>query len=541
MFSVPASFIVSLLIALYLIPVFSRKACAVGLVDNPDKMRKLHQQPIPMVGGLALFFAVSIVGFSVCAFWYLFPGILPRIDGKIASLIGYPRDFMALRRLSAYDIYQYTGLFSGALLLLAVGLLDDRFGIRGRQKLFGQFLATTVLILFGFKFEQLELVGFSIPLQTFSVFFVYGWVIASINSVNLLDGADGIAATIGIIMSLALAVMMLSIGRTIDCIIAVSIAGALVGFLRFNFPPAKVYLGDTGSMLIGFLLSALAIRCTFKQNSFYAFLAPIALLSIPFIDTAAAIIRRRLMGRSIFAVDRGHLHHTLMKKGYSPRVSLMWVALLCTMSAAGGTMSLVFRQAEYAAVSIGCVIAVMVVCRIFGVAEYELVMKRAYAFAGSLFRPARKPNLPPVESSVHVQGTRDWQSTWKRFCDFARLHNLTKLTLDVNAPWLHESFHATVKGRHKVREASDIWKSIMPLMVDGQVFGTIEIKCSKNAKHNHHQTIQALLNLIADLENEISQGEPVVVPATVANDATAPTTNTGTAPVPITEASISEK
>lgn len=524
MFSVPVSFIVSLLISWYLIPVFSRKACAVGLVDNPDKMRKLHQQPIPMVGGLAVFCAVTAVVFSVCAFWHLFPGLLPRVDGKLASLVGYPRDFLALRRISSYDVFQYTGLFSGSLVLLIVGLLDDRFGIRGRQKLFGQFLATTILILFGFKFEQLELIGFSIPLQTFSIFFVYGWVIASVNSVNLLDGADGIASTIGIIMSLALAVMMLSMGRTIDGIIAISIAGALVGFLRFNFPPAKVYLGDTGSMLIGFLLSALAIRCTFKQNSFYAFLAPIALLSIPFIDTGAAIVRRRLMGRSIFAVDRGHLHHTLMKKGYSPRVSLMWVALLCTMSAAGGTMSLIFRQAEYAAVAIGCVIAVMVVCRIFGVAEYELVMKRAYAFAGSLFRPARrKLNQAPVESSVHVQGTREWQATWKRFCEFAEHRKLNKLTLDVNAPWLHESFHATVKGREKVREASDIWRSIVPLMVDGQVFGSIEIKCSKDAQHNHHETIGALLTLIAELEDEISSdSRPVAAAAPPATIATPP-------------------
>ena len=465
MFSVPASFIASLLIAWYLIPVFSRKARAVGLVDNPDKLRKLHEQPIPMVGGLAIFCAVTLVVFSMCAFWHLVPGLIARVDGKVASLTGYPRDFLALRRISSYDVFQYTGLFCGSLVLLVVGLLDDRFGIRGRQKLFGQFLATTVLILFGFKFEEVELIGVTIPLQTFSIFFVYGWVIASVNSVNLLDGADGIASTIGIIMSLALGIMMLSMGRILDGMIAFSIAGALLGFLRFNFPPAKVYLGDTGSMLIGFLLSALAIRCTFKQNSFYAFLAPIALLSIPFIDTAAAIIRRRLMGRSIFAVDRGHLHHTLMKKGYSPRVSLMWVALLCTMSAAGGTMALIFRQAEYAAVSIGCVIAVMVVCRIFGVAEYELVMKRAYAFAGSLFRPSRKSNQSPRESSVHVQGSRDWKVTWQLFCEFAKQRNLNRLTLDVNAPWLHESFHATVKGSDKVREASDIWKSIIPLLV----------------------------------------------------------------------------
>ena len=268
MFSVPSAFILSLLISLFLIPIFSRKARAVGLVDNPDKLRKLHEQPIPMVGGLAIFCSVTIVVFSICVFWSFYPKLLSRIDGKLISLLGFPRDYLAFRKISSHDIFQYVGLFSGSLVLVLVGLLDDRFGIRGRQKLFGQFLATTVLILFGFKFEQLEAIGFSIPLQTFSVFFVYAWVIASINSVNLLDGADGIAATIGIIMSLAMSVMLLSQGRIFDGIVAMSIAGAVFGFLRFNFPPAKVYLGDTGSMLIGFLLSALAIRCTFQAKLF---------------------------------------------------------------------------------------------------------------------------------------------------------------------------------------------------------------------------------------------------------------------------------
>ncbi|MDB4766300.1 undecaprenyl/decaprenyl-phosphate alpha-N-acetylglucosaminyl 1-phosphate transferase [bacterium] len=517
MFSVPFAFILSLLISLYLIPIFSRKARAVGLVDNPDKLRKLHEQPIPMVGGLAIFCSVTTVVFSICVFWSLYPSILSRIDGKLVSMLGYPRDFLAFRKISSYDIFQYVGLFSGSLMLVLVGLLDDRFGIRGRQKLFGQFLATTVLILFGFKFEQLTALGISVPLQTFSIFFVYAWVIASINSVNLLDGADGIAATIGIIMSFAMAVMLLYQGRVFDGIAAISIAGALIGFLRFNFPPAKVYLGDTGSMLIGFLLSALAIRSMFKQNSFYAFLAPVALLSIPFIDTGAAIIRRRLTGRSIFAVDRGHLHHTLMKKGYSPRVSLIWVALLSTMSAAGGTLALIFGQAEIAAVAIFFVIAVMIVSRIFGVAEYELIMNRAYGFARSLFRISRNPSdlrEPQLQSSVHVQGNRQWDICWQQFCEFSDEHQLNKLTLDINAPWLHESFHATVRSREKVREASDIWKSVVPLLVDGRVFGSVEIKCSKDSQFTHHETILALMALTTDLEQEIlTPADSSVAPA----------------------------
>jgi len=167
-------------------------------------------------------------------------------------------------------------------------------------------------------------------------------------------------------------------------------------------------------------------------------------------------------------------------------------------------MALVLRQAEYAAASIICVILVMVVCRIFGVAEYELVMNRAYGFARSLFSRPQAQRTPQVQSSVHVQGNRDWNASWQRFCDFSNKHQLNKLTLDVNAPWLHESFHATVRSREKIKEASDLWKSVVPLLVDDRVFGSIEIRCSKDSTFSHHETIIALMELGYRLEQEIS-------------------------------------
>ena len=229
-------------------------------------------------------------------------------------------------------------------------------------------------------------------------------MLAAINSVNLLDGADGMAGTVGVVMSLALCVMAIYGGYWLTALISVSMAGALIGFLRFNFPPAKVYLGDAGSMLIGFVLSALAIRCAFKQNSMLAFFAPLALLAIPFLDTTAAIIRRRLTGRSIFEVDRGHLHHSLMKRGYSPRVSLLWVALLCTTTAAGSVLSFLNHSPAYALASILIVVVVMIVCKVFGVAESQLISRRASTIAKSFLQTLSTNGLNYQQSSVHVQG-----------------------------------------------------------------------------------------------------------------------------------------
>ncbi len=522
MASILIIFALSLLISWALLPWFSKLAIKAGLVDNPDKSRKLHEKPIPMVGGITVFFTVSLMVGATFALTSLDFPILTKLDGRLASWLGYPVDYLALRRIRSAVLQQYFGLFIGSLILLLVGVLDDRFGIRGRQKLFGQFLATTVLVIYGYRFDSLAFLGIDVELDLFSIFFIYGWVLASINSVNLLDGADGIAGTIGIIMSLALTIMLMSQGRVVDAVVAVSLAGALIGFLRFNFPPASVYLGDAGSMLIGFLLSALAIRSTVKQNSIYAFAAPLALLAIPFIDTSAAIIRRRLTGRSIFAVDRGHLHHKLMKRGFGPKTSLVWVALMSAMSAAGGVIALVWRQPEYAVLAIICVIVVMIANQIFGIAETELILKRAYGLSRKLIRnPGAVSRTKPLTTAVHVQGDLDWSTGWEALSTYAEQNQLQQLIFDINAPWLHESFHAKLTSREKVREANYLWESVLPLIADGKIFGSVAFKCSQDNPKCHREIIAELLDIGTGLESLIC-GNVSESPQT-ATDETPPT------------------
>ncbi len=514
MASILITFVLSLLISYALIPCFSELAISVGLVDNPDKSRKLHENPIPMVGGITVFCTIALLVSIVFAATYFGWPILAKLDGKLATWLGYPADYLALRRIRSSELYQYTGLLIGSFVLLLVGILDDRFGIRGRQKLFGQFLATTVLVWYGYRFDSLAFLGIDIELDVFSILFIYGWVLASINSVNLLDGADGIAGTIGIIMSFAVTVMLISQGRVVDAVVAISITGALLGFLRYNFPPASVYLGDAGSMLIGFLLSALAIRCTVKQNSIYAFAAPIALLAIPFIDTGAAIVRRRLTGRSIFAVDRGHLHHKLMKQGFGPRTSLVWVGLMSAMTAAGGVIAMVWRQPEYAVLAIICVIVVMVVNQIFGIAETELVLKRAYGLSRKLIgNPGATSPDRALTTSVHVQGDLDWETGWKELTQYAEQNQLYQLTFDINAPWLHESFHAKLTSREKVREANHLWESVLPLIADGRIFGSVAFKCSQDNPKCHREIIVELLDVGTRLESQIRASDPDLSPS----------------------------
>ncbi len=337
------SFAIAAILASILVPWISRFATRLNLVDQPDSNRKLHKSAIPLIGGIAVYLSVCITLVLIWLFGY-------------QSIILRPGDFK-----------EFIGLFLGSGFILLVGVLDDSIGLRGRQKLVGQIIAVLILVGFGFRFNKFEIFGVPFEFGIFSILVIIAWFLAVVNSINLLDGADGFAATIGIIMSIALSFMALyhPSGRPVDALILLAMAGSLSGFLRFNFPPAKVFLGDAGSMLIGFVLAAIAIRCTFKQNTAYAFFAPMALLAIPFIDTGAAIIRRKLTGRSIYAVDRGHLHHTMIKRGFSPTIALLWVASLCTMTAVGGTIAFIYRRAEFALVSIVLVVFVMIIGRIF--------------------------------------------------------------------------------------------------------------------------------------------------------------------------------
>ncbi len=480
------SFIVACVLALCLVPVLTRYvAPSLGLLDQPDDNRKLHRSAIPLVGGIAVFLSVTLT---------------------VTGAYLYGNEYFGTSQffLKPGDLSQFIGLLIGSTFLLLVGVVDDSVGLRGRQKLIGQVIAIAILIGFGFSFEKVNIFGTRIEFGTFSIIVVMFWCLAVINSINLLDGADGFASTIGIVMSMAMAVMAMNHpkGRFLDAVVVIALAGALLGFMRYNFPPARAFLGDAGSMLIGFILAAISIRCAYKEATSYAFFAPIALLAIPFIDTGAAIIRRKLTGRSVYAVDRGHLHHSLMKRGFGPRVSLIWVAALCTTTAAGAIISFLYQRTEYAIASIVIVVLVMIVGRLFGVAEFELVSNKALTIGKSFLRSPRKKD-GFHQSTVQLQGERNWKEVWQELCEFADDHELNQITFDINLPWIHESFHATRRRVDVSKAENDEWYTEVPLIVDGKIFGRVELIASKRCRFSHYDIISNLLKLTADFEPQL--------------------------------------
>ena len=473
-----AAFTIALCLGLLGVPIAKKIALAIGLVDHPDQKRKLHKKPIPLVGGIVVFIA-TVTTIAVMAVFF---------QDQLSSL--------------NLDTPKIVGLLIAGLLILLLGIIDDRFAIRGRQKLLGQIVVSTVLIYFGYQFDVIEVFGqkFELELKVVSVIVAYGWILIGINSVNLLDGADGFATTIGILTSVALSVMAFHLGHYEDAIICAAMAGALTAFMRFNFPPASAYLGDAGSMLIGLFIAAMAIKSSYKQATAYTFLAPIALLAIPMFDTLAAIVRRRLTGRSIYTVDRGHLHHALMGKGFGPRKALLLFFAMCLMTATGGTMSLIYRQAEYAALSIMAVGVFLIVGRVFGFAEYKLISNRSKSVIRSFFTMPQIAGTSPHHATIRLQGRRNWDLCWQILREFAEKHQLLHMTMDLNLPWIHESFHANYSSTERKGKADETWSLELPLVVDDRLIGRIDLDASVH-NTSFGEVIVELNNILASLES----------------------------------------
>lgn len=289
--SVPwIAFLIALVTALALTPAARRLALAAGVVDRPNE-RSVHRQPVPLLGGLAVFAAVSAAVGG--------PALAGRLEGPVA------------------------GILLGGLAMVLVGLLDDLVALRPAVKLAGQVLAAAVLPACGVRIDYLSnpfgdgmltLGALAVPLTIL-------WTVALVNVMNLADGLDGLAAGIAAIASLTLllAGAMQPYTPALALVLAAALAGAGVGFLPYNFHPARVFLGDAGSLGLGYLLAATSIVGYLKSPAAMTLAVPVLALGLPILDTGLAIYRRWRRGTPIARADREHLHHRLLQLGLSQR------------------------------------------------------------------------------------------------------------------------------------------------------------------------------------------------------------------------------
>ncbi|MGL5296176.1 MAG: MraY family glycosyltransferase [Culicoidibacterales bacterium] len=271
-------------------PFVKRMAIQIKAVDHPDQKRKFHKGVIPRLGGLAIY---------------------------LSFIIGYV--------LFGSEFKGLDHVLVGSFIIILIGIYDDITPIKPLVKFGGQLLAAIIVVYSGqFMINEFVLIpGFTIEFPLwFSPIFTLLWIVGITNAVNLIDGLDGLASGISAITLMTLAFLAVFDGSHFAATVTLILLGSTLGFIVFNFPPATIFMGDTGSNFLGFMIAVLSIL-GYKQAAFASFLMPIVMLGVPILDTFVAIIRRRLRGQSIGEPDREHLHHKLLDSTASSTKTLL--------------------------------------------------------------------------------------------------------------------------------------------------------------------------------------------------------------------------
>ncbi len=294
------AFAVAMIVSLLVMPAVIFFAEKTGAMDAPNA-RKVHKKPVPRIGGLGIY------------------------AGFMAAIIFFAAHF----NLNDELINETVGLVLSGSLIVALGLVDDYKNLPAKLKLLGQIGAAAVLVLgFGVRIDFVtDPFGDYIYLEWFAIPATMFWLVGLTNTVNLIDGLDGLAAGVAAIASFTILLIALEQNFILVAVITAAIAGASVGFLKYNFHPAKIFMGDTGSMFLGFMLAGISVTGAVKSVATIALIVPIFALGLPILDTTFAIVRRVRGGVPIFKPDKGHLHHRLLSVGFTQcqAVLLMYV------------------------------------------------------------------------------------------------------------------------------------------------------------------------------------------------------------------------
>ncbi|QDU91503.1 WecA-like glycosyltransferase [Pirellulimonas nuda] len=468
--------------ALALTPLVRSVCRRYGLVDAPDAHRKIQKSAVALGGGVAVVLAMVLAITSVGAF-------------------AYSQDI--LRFGSHAAVAFLVSLLAAAVGVVALGVLDDKTELRGRYKLIGQIGIVALLVFAGLRIDDFVVFGWRVNLGWAAIPFTFFWLVGSTNAINLMDGIDGLASSIGFVLCASLAAINIWLGNKSEAIIMLALAGALLGFLRYNFNPASIYLGDAGSMLIGLIIGAVAIRSSTKGSAAVALAVPLTVWSVPILDSFAAILRRKLTGRSIFAADRGHFHHSLLVRGWSVRQASMFIALVCAMTCLGAVMSFVYQREWIALATVLFVMTFLVFTETFGHIEFALLKERFHRSARSL---TQSKQVQGKARSVRLQGSLPWDELWDAMVESTDRYHLTRLKFSISVPRLHEAYFANWESQQKPAEASEVWRLNYPLLVDGATVGSIELSgVSPNDGLSTAVHIAQVLDFLEPIEDRIRE------------------------------------
>ena len=310
------------IVCLAITPIVIKIAKKYNLVDIPKDARRVHNKPMPRVGGIAIVISMFI-GLGI---YYIITKNIPSI---------------ALNE-------KFLGFLLGGIIIFAMGLIDDIFNLKARYKFLFQLVAALVVYIFGIRISGIKIPFIYTDIINFGWLdlpITLLWIIGITNAINLIDGLDGLSSGIALISCVSMLIIFAINGSPIIAILLITaLAGAISGFLPFNFNPAKTFMGDAGSNFLGYCLSVISIFGVAKTYTLVVVVAPLIVLGLPVVDTIVAIFRRIIKGKSIKAImqaDKGHLHHRLLKMGFSQREAVL---IMYAITAALGLFAIVLLE-----------------------------------------------------------------------------------------------------------------------------------------------------------------------------------------------------
>jgi len=297
------------IVVMGIMPIVTRFARAVRILDDPGT-RKVHRSSVPRIGGLPILIGMLVLTLPSLA-----------LDNRIG---------LELRETSR----QVAVLLSASAFMFLIGLADDIRSLRARTKLAAQLLAAATVCAFGMRVDSITAGGLTIQFGWLSWPVTMLWIVGVTNAVNLIDGLDGLAAGICAVTCGVIAVFSFYTGQVVMAVLVLALLGSLTGFLFFNFNPAKIFMGDCGTLFVGFFLASASVMCTAKSLTLVGLALPALALGLPIFDTLLSILRRVLERRSIFSPDRNHIHHRMLVMGLNHRsaVIVMYAVTLCAAS-----------------------------------------------------------------------------------------------------------------------------------------------------------------------------------------------------------------
>jgi len=424
--------LLALLLALLITPVVAWIARRRKLVDHPDP-RKVHSADIPRIGGTAIILATLAATLAVML---------------LRNVIG-----AAFRE----DLTRIVAILAAASLVAAVGLADDIRGLRARFKFLAQTLAAAAVCAFGIRIDYLPIPGLlTLHLGPLAWPITILWIVGITNAVNLIDGLDGLAAGICAVACAVTGTFAILSNQNVMATLMAALLGSLLGFLHYNFNPAKVFMGDCGTYFLGFTLASSSVLCTTQTSTIVGLALPALALGVPIFDTLFSIIRRFLERRSFFAPDRSHIHHILLATGLKQRHVVIILYLATVVAASLGMFMLVARGARQIAIFACILILLLVLFRAAGYLTLHdaiAALRRRHATQRAIQDTRR--TFENAQLRLRLASTFDqW---WDALCAAATEMRLAAVTITLTAPdaaprtltWSHPSLQLDGNGTLK--------------------------------------------------------------------------------------------